>query len=358
MVAPGIIVRIAAAAPRQRRIREGIALESHTTLIAHLNDRIHDCLEDLVSPEEPVAFLDFPDYTNCGDSAIWLGQMRWLQDRYGKRPAYVARLHEFSREELDRVMPEGPVFLTGGGNFGDLWVAHQDFREQVMERLPGRRIIQFPQSIHYRSPERAARTAKVIAAHGNFVLLVRDEASREYSEKHFGCEVRLCPDMAFGMGPLEAPAAQFPVLAMLRNDKESVFSGEGRKVPPDIPAEDWIGEPKLPVRLSKALGAASALIGGRRSELRLASLDAAAHTRVRRGTRQLSRGRAIVTDRLHVHIVSLLMGRPHAVLDNSYGKVRGFMNAFSGGTDLSCLASSLDDAIAWARERAARDPGG
>lgn len=164
--------------------------------------------------------------------------------------------------------------------------------------------------------------------------------------------------MAFAIGPLKSGDAEFPVLAMLRNDKESTLDGAARTAPPDVPVEDWIGEPKLPVRLSKALGAASALIGGRRSELRLASLDAAAHTRLRRGTRQLSRGRAIVTDRLHVHIVSLLMGRPHAVLDNSYGKVRGFMNAFSGGTDLSCLASSLDDAIAWARERAARDPGG
>lgn len=350
-------MRIAAADPLKRRTREGTALESHTTLIARLNDRIHECLKEVVSPEEPVAFLDFPDYTNCGDSAIWLGQMRWLRDRCGKRPAYVARLHEFSPEALDGAMPEGPVFITGGGNFGDLWGAHQDFREQVMELLPGRRIIQFPQSIHYRSPERAEQTARAIGKHGNFVLLVRDEASKEYSEKHFDCEVRLCPDMAFGMGPLEPGDAEFPVLAMLRNDKESALGGGGRTVPPDVPVEDWIGEPKLPVRLSKALGAASALIGGRRSELRLSSLDAAAHKRVRRGTRQLSRARAIVTDRLHVHIVSLLLGRPHAVLDNSYGKVQGFMNAFSGGSDLSYLAASLDDGIAWARERAARDAG-
>jgi pyruvyl transferase EpsO len=83
-------------------------------------------------------------------------------------------------------------------------------------------------------------------------------------------------------------------------------------------------------------------------------LDAVAGQRFRRGTRQLSRGRAIVTDRLHVHIVSLLLGRPHAVLDNSYGKVRNFMAAFSGGSDLSYLATSLDDGIAWAREQARR----
>jgi pyruvyl transferase EpsO len=40
------------------------------------------------------------------------------------------------------------------------------------------------------------------------------------------------------------------------------------------------------------------------------------------------------------------------VLDNSYGKVRRFMAAFSGGTDQSYKAASLDDGIAWARHQA------
>jgi hypothetical protein len=69
---------------------------------------------------------------------------------------------------------------------------------------------------------------------------------------------------------------------------------------------------------------------------------------------QISRGCAIVIDRLHVHISSLLLGRPHAVLDNSYGKVRRFMSAFSDGTDLSYKATSLADGIGWARSRAGR----
>ena len=52
-------------------------------------------------------------------------------------------------------MPTGPIFIHGGGNFGDLWAAHQEFRERVLERFPDRQIIQFPQSIHYNSQERA-----------------------------------------------------------------------------------------------------------------------------------------------------------------------------------------------------------
>jgi exopolysaccharide biosynthesis predicted pyruvyltransferase EpsI len=325
--------------------------ESNLVLIAKMKDTIHGCLKDYVSDEEPVAILDFPDIRNCGDSAIWLGEMAYLKDRYGKRPAYVSRMHDFSPEDLERVMPTGPIFIHGGGNFGDLWITHQDFRERVLKQFPKRQIIQFPQSIHYKSQGRMEESARIIGRHKNFVLLVRDEESKQFAEKHFDCQVRLCPDMAFCIGALQPAASEFPVLAMLRADLEKAGDPD-RSAYPDVPMEDWITESARRVRVSKALGAASALLAFKPAEMRLRKLDAAAHNRFRRGIRQISRGRAIVTDRLHVHICSLLLGRPHAVLDNNYGKIRRFMTAFSGGTDLSYKATSLDDGIAWARRQA------
>jgi pyruvyl transferase EpsO len=331
-------------------------LKSHAALIAELNDKVHDCLKDLVSDEEPLAILDFPDYSNCGDSAIWLGQLAYLRTRHRADPAYVAGIADFSPSDLRRRAAEGPIMLTGGGNFGDLWEAHQDFRELVMEQFPDRRIIQFPQSIHYRSPARAEITARVIGRHRNFVLLVRDEESKHFAEQQFDCEVRLCPDMALCIGTIEPAEAEFPVLAMLRTDQERAADPTQRSCDPGVPVEDWVGEAALPVRVATALGTVSAILAGRAGSRRLARQEAAARQRLGRGIRQLSRGRAIVTDRLHVHLCSLLLGRPHAVLDNSYGKVRRFMSAFSGGTDLAYLATSLDDGIAWARERAAQGP--
>lgn len=184
--------------------------QSRSELIAKLNGMIHDCLKDYVSRDEPLAILDFPDIRNCGDSAIWLGEMAYLKDRFGKRPDYVSRLYDFSADELKRRVPTGPIFIHGGGNFGDIWVAHQDFREAIMERFPDRQIIQFPQSIHYSSPERIEQSKRAIGRHKNFVLLVRDEESKEFSEKHFDCTVRLCPDMAFAIGPLAERATQIP----------------------------------------------------------------------------------------------------------------------------------------------------
>ncbi|WP_298933869.1 polysaccharide pyruvyl transferase family protein [uncultured Ramlibacter sp.] len=319
-------------------------------MIDGLQARIHECLAPFVK-DEPFALLDFPNIRNVGDSAIWLGEVAYFRKHIGRQPAYVSTGWTFSEASLKRHAPSGPIFIHGGGNFGDIWLGHQEFRERLLKRWPGRPIIQFPQSIHFGNPGRADETARIIGKHGNFTLLVRDEESKHFAEKRFDCRVILCPDMAFSIGPLEAAPPTIPLLAMLREDREK--AGEHNlSAYPDVPVEDWITEPWLPIRISKllgALGAAHTLDG---ALIRQGLFDAAANQRFGRGVRQLQRAQAIVTDRLHVHIISILLGRPHAVLDNSYGKIRRFMDAFSGGTDLVYRASSLPDAIQWANEAA------
>ena len=325
-------------------------LQSATALITDLQDRIHQCLGRYIS-DAPLAILDFPDIKNVGDSAIWIGEIAHLRDRYGKRPAYISRLRDFSRSAAEAAVGSGPIFIHGGGNFGDVWPGHQRFRERVLELWPGRRIIQFPQSIHYSSEVRADETARIIGRHKNFVLLCRDEESKHFAEKRFDCVVQLCPDMAFCIGSIQAPTEpSVPVLAMLREDKEKV----ARDISPyrDIPVEDWITESAIDVRKAKAIGAMKALRTLNRNAIRFSKYDAAANNRLARGVRQLARAQVVVTDRLHVHIISLLMGKPHAVLDNSYGKISRFMATFSGNNDLSYRATSLDDALEWAKARA------
>lgn len=318
--------------------------------IAELQDKIHAVLSPLVG-DSPLAIVDFPDIRNVGDSAIWVGEMAYLKNWHRKMPAYVSTIGNFSEEELESAMPQGPIFIHGGGNFGDIWVSHQNFRERILERFKNRQVIQFPQSIHYSDPARIEQTARAIAAHKNFVLLVRDQESRDFAHKHFDCDVRLCPDMAFCIGPIATPKPTLPVLAMLREDKEKVGNRDLSALG-DCPVEDWINEPKLPIKMAKVMGRLSALGTLDGMKMRQAKFDAAANQRLGRGTRQISRAQAIVTDRLHVHIISTLMGRPHAVLDNSYGKITRFIEAFPGAADVTYRASSLADGMAWARAQA------
>jgi pyruvyl transferase EpsO len=61
----------------------------------------------------------------------------------------------------------------------------------------------------------------------------------------------------------------------------------------------------------------------------------------------------VVSDRLHGHILCLLLGIPHVALDNRHGKLRAFRDAWTREATLAEWAGSereaLDRALAMAR---------
>ena len=81
-----------------------------------------------------------------------------------------------------------------------------------------------------------------------------------------------------------------------------------------------------------------------------AAWDAAAWARIERGCRLLSRGRVVLTDRLHAHILCTMLGIPHVVLDNHYGKVQNFIASWTSGSPLVRRASTPAQAVAIALE--------
>lgn len=317
-------------------------------LIARLGERIHEQLGPLLAGR-PFALVDFPDHSNVGDSAIYLGELAYFRKHMGCEPAYGCSYQRYDRQALERYVPEGPIFIHGGGNFGDIWDHHHAFRLQILRDFPHRRIIQLPQSIHFSSEERLKETARAISTHGDFVLLVRDEPSLELARKRFNCEVRLSPDMAFCLGPMERIGSPvLDTLYLLRTDSErrngiAYQPREGEAV------ADWIEDELLPLRLAKLRGLVRGAVSAPGTHAgRNLFYEEAAWSRVRRGVRLLSQGRTIVTDRLHSHIISLLLGLPHAVLDNSYGKLSRFISAWTSGAPDVLVARSIEEASAWA----------
>ena len=59
----------------------------------------------------------------------------------------------------------------------------------------------------------------------------------------------------------------------------------------------------------------------------------------------LSQGRFAITDRLHGHILCLLMGIPHVVLNDRYGKISNFYETWTSGNPLAYWAESLSEAV-------------
>lgn len=319
-------------------------------LIYGLQQTIKDALSNVVSPG-PVALVDYPDFSNVGDSAIWLGQVAYVQHELRVRPSYCCSLGDYSAVALRLSMPEGTILLTGGGNFGTLWRRHQDFRIELLERFPGHPIIQLPQSIHFSDDKSVAETARAICKHGAFTMLVRDRKSFEFTAAKFDCPVHLCPDMALYIGPTAREPSAVDLLYLLRTDSEQI--GELRA--PDTDeikiVTDWLMESRYRRRLSKLAGLVRSIVAGGGATARTMEVfNAVAWNRYRRGVKILSQGKVVVTDRLHAHIISILLNIPHVALDNSYGKLGRFIEAWTQGFEGLRQAATMEEAIVRARE--------
>lgn len=314
---------------------------SHLSVIARLQQRITAELAPYTTDLSNFALLDFPNYSNVGDSAIWLGETAYFKSLLKVRPAYVCTIETFNARELRQAVPRGPIFLSGGGNFGDLWPAFQVFREDVLSQFADRLVVQLPQSVHFDDYNVLRRAAAAIKAHGNFVLCVRDRRALEISKSAFDCPVHLVPDMAFCIGPQALPVPpRHRSLFLLRTDKESIrlnTAAHDLSLPEDAMAMDWLDEePGLYGKLKASLG---------EDEPHDALFVKLAANRFMRGARLLSSASFVVTDRLHGHIMCVLLGIPHVALDNSYGKVSSFIDTWTKDCDVLQTAPSLDVAI-------------
>lgn len=295
-------------------------------VIERQQTRLHDLYRRHVRPGEPYALVDFPDHPNVGDSAIWAGEMACLHAVGAGDPAYFCRWDDFDDEALRRACPTGPILIHGGGNLGDIWPHHQHVREAILTRFRDRRVVQLPQSIHFRQPGARDRFARVVAGHPDFHLHVRDSPSLALATRYFDCTVALAPDSAFGLGPLTRPVEpDCDWLMLMRTDAERVARDDAplSTLPRSVKL-DWLDEP--PVNATDPL--------------------TRARIRVERGLRLLSRGRGVVTDRLHGHILSVLLGLPHVVLDNDYGKVGAYIGSWTHDSPLVRQAHGPAEAAA------------
>ena len=222
-----------------------------------------------VTPGPPYALVDYPDHPNVGDSAIWLGEIALLDAIGAGAPAYMARWDDFDEAAFRAACPTGPILIHGGGNLGDIWPHHQRFREYLIERFPDRRIVQLPQSIHFRDPANRDHFAALVGRHPDFHLHVRDNASLNLARRHFDCPSTLAPDSAFGLGSIKRPlAADCRVLMLLRSDAERAARDDAPLLASSgAVALDWLEDPRLTDRTSAGPGRTrAATIGAGRAD--------------------------------------------------------------------------------------------
>ncbi len=323
--------------------------------VATLRNGILAALRPLLAGAPTVALLEYPEYPNPGDSAIWLGTLALLRTLGVPDPVYTTEERAHDAHEMATRLGDGIVLLQGGGSFGDLWPTMQAFREAVVAGAPTNRVVQLPQSVHFEHPDGLARARAVFGAHPDLTFLARDESSA-VAARGLGVAVGRCPDLALLLDlPPAPPTAPHEVVWLGRGDHEAARAAAPPAVlPPAVEVVDWTSPPRTAwyrrlSRRSRRLRRARRPSRRRRDRL-MAAYEPVARERVAHATSVLDRGRVVVTDRLHGHILCLLRGQPHVLLDNSYGKVRRFHEAWTRDVEGTRFAASGEEALDLARD--------
>jgi pyruvyl transferase EpsO len=187
--------------------------------------------------------------------------------------------------------------------------------------------------------------------------MLRDQVSLTYAVSSFPARAVLCPDLALALAPRERPTpSRADVLWLARRDGETI--GYAPPDEPGVEVVDWL-EPVPDEPPASAVTRAllrwndrmtervhrDAEAARRWSGLLARTFDPLGRYWVDRGCTILARGRVVVTDRLHGHLLALLMGIPQVVLPNANGKIEAFLDTWTGTAPGVARAERPEDAL-------------
>ncbi|MGB7443733.1 MAG: polysaccharide pyruvyl transferase family protein [Coleofasciculaceae cyanobacterium] len=343
--------------------------QQHLSTPAQIRDVLHSSLGKLGSFEE-CALLDYPQYPNIGDHFIWLATVFYLSDVLKTKINYTASLNDFSEESMEKQVGKAPIILQGGGNLGDLWSSHQEFREYIIAKYRDRPIIIMPQCIHFTESENLKKAADIFNHHPSLTIFTRDNYSDAIARKYFtNCQIIKAPDMVFHLVDMPLPdfkiKAKGSILYLCREDSELKqelspnFIGIPNLLIQDWVAFNWIyrgvgkfGELKnwywrIPgtVKLARegwqrGLANPPEWISRQKWErnhpyaehletIYNPSMQRFSWNMIHAGIFQLLQHDLVITNRLHGHILCSILGIPHIFLPNAYHKNQSFYNTWS-----------------------------
>jgi pyruvyl transferase EpsO len=270
------------------------------------------CLRVLLDGATDVAILDFPNHHNFGDGMIFSGEFAALR-RLRVRVRSVSDMRSYDPELLRSLPADTVMLLHGGGNFGDLYLDHEEFRRRVLADLPDRRVVLLPQSACFVDEDLIEPCRRALEAHPDVILTWRDRSSLEFAEEHLpSCHSMLVPDAVFGLVPFRRPPWTFrertEVRILARRDLEAL--GDRPLAVEAEHSEDWAN-----VRVERAqlrvIRSILWRLGHRHGALadrlrsRIFRSQAAIFTRA--AARIVTSSELIVTDRLHAVIAAVLL---------------------------------------------------
>ena len=295
--------------------------------------------KEVMGHYKKAVLIGIANHNNYGDSAITVGEFIAL-NKLGIELIYYCSTKNCSdlseaKKAIQKTAEPVVILSSGGGNFGN-WKHEYELRAKLMETFKDNEVIVLPQSVDFESLQAMEDNARAMNVHSNVTYLFRDHKSYDIvvnSGLYKYRRVLLCPDAAVQIG-MQTFSFQptHDIVWLKRKDKESFHSSL-----PEFPknlsilVSDWT-PPEQYLNIPSGV-----------------SILERSYSRLLYAFRLLSQGKVIITDRLHAHILSVLLDKPNVILDNSYKKLSSYHAAWTPSVHNVLLAANATDAVDKAR---------
>lgn len=175
--------------------------------------------------------MGIPHHPNTGDSAIALAQDRMLNKCFPKHKIYYLQedyLDVCAKKAKEFIDDDDIIFLTGGGNLGDIYQTPEIGRRAVIELFPNNKIIIFPQTAYFSNTENGRKeleiSKEIYNSHKHLIIMAREKKSYDFMKEHFyNAKVYLTPDIVMSMIK-KSHKKRNGALLMIRVDREKVLN--------------------------------------------------------------------------------------------------------------------------------------
>jgi exopolysaccharide biosynthesis predicted pyruvyltransferase EpsI len=267
--------------------------------------------------------------------------------------------NDYSKSQLREALEArgGPsktaILFHGGGNFGDIWPDAQINRETVAMDFLDYRVRSFPQTYKfYDEDKNLGRAQQAFGRHPDLQLTARDTKSFMAMQRDFGAkhQISLLPDAATMLATRPLPHGRevkdgYDVLFLARTDHEGSqdhghekgvidelrhfgYGDHNQHSSTNVTVADWITVD--PDGIEQA-----------------ANFDQQARMRVDWTFEYLQQYALVLSDRLHVHILSTVWGLDHVTVEEgSYAKLRTYHDTWLLGCgDRVAMTQSMQEAV-------------
>ncbi|CAD0082660.1 unnamed protein product [Aureobasidium vineae] len=296
---------------------------------------------------------------NKGDAAIWSAQ-QILLSMMGIETMEACRFMDRGcnmtkfTQALDDHKPNSAIIMAGGGNFNDYYWEDQPSRMEMIKHFTQVPIRAFPQSIHMTHDNRINDTKKAFLTHPNLQLAARDAPSYKWLADTFEGEKVVPPStdlaIADGIGKGEVKTVLTPDIAFMWGDRSDFRINTPKEYDVLILARD---DMEISDGNSKSIpfGKGNLDLGGSIGNVSYwkSGKNQRAWAKATEGFRMLGAANFVITDRLHGHILSTLIGTPHVVMDSKLGKNINYHDTWTKDCACTRVADDIDEAQEFAK---------